>query len=155
MFTVQIPINWLFKSRLDHPFFPGSIPFSIEKSHGIISMQLDAQVTFAGLCSPASPNWMDISWYIHLGKWNHISPSWILRPWMGVIPLINHDFQWGRKGSVVMIYPDPWYINPNLVKTKRCFNGEMPIHGSVPSLIWIQFLIFVSDDDEIIIFHIC
>lgn len=35
MFTVQIPINWLFYP-VWNPFFPGSIPSSIEKSHGII-----------------------------------------------------------------------------------------------------------------------
>ena len=35
----------------------------------------------------------------------HISLIWILRPWLGMISLTNHDFQWGRS-EVVIIYPE-------------------------------------------------
>ena len=80
---------------------------------------------------------MDISWYIHLGKWNHISLSWIwiiLRPWMGMIPPKKTWFPgFGRtEGSVVIISPDPWYINPTVGE----INQSSPTRGACPRLHW-------------------
>ena len=49
------------------------------------------------LILPGTPSWLLLKICKHLGKGHNISLTWIVRPWMGMIPPKNKPwFQWGR-----------------------------------------------------------
>ena len=74
--------------------------------------------------------------FVGLGKWNHISLSWILRPWMGMIPHIktmisSEGEQWGRYNLPRYVYIYIWQMCHNSSKWE-CLNMANPRKFTIP-----------------------